>query len=238
MSCFDERMALDCNAQINDPLLERLERLAARQGQPQPAQSFPPPTLPQATPRTRRRHPARSARVVSLIASCATTSGLVYFFAGSGTSQASSSIPGLAIPIATTSPTSTTAAAPSATIGTATNTASPATTEAPATTAANATDAVAAFEGDTIQTRYGPVEVQAQIANGNLVAVAVVQYPDGDRKSVRINERALPQLQSEALAAQSAQVDTVSGATYTSDAFVNSLQSAIDEALAAGAMTA
>jgi uncharacterized protein with FMN-binding domain len=236
MSWFDDVMAVDHKAQINDPLLERLERLAARQGRADPAPALPPPTLPRATTGTRRRHPARSARVVSLIASCATTSGLAYFFAGTETSQASSAIPGLAAPIATTSPTSTTAAATPLTTIASAPPAAPATTATPATTAAAA--AVAAFEGDTIQTRYGPVQVQAQISNGELVAVAVVQYPDGDRKSVRINQRALPQLQSEALTAQSAQVDTVSGATYTSDAYVTSLQSAIDEALANGAMTA
>ena len=110
----------------------------------------------------------------------------------------------------------------------------------PATTApaaAPTANSVVAFEGDTIQTKYGPVQVQAQIQNGSLVAVAIVQYPDDDGKSVRINQRALPELQSEALTAQSAQVDTVSGATYTSNAYVKSLQSAIDDARAAGAMT-
>ena len=81
-------------------------------------------------------------------------------------------------------------------------------------------NSVAAFDGDTIQTKYGPVQVQAQIQDGSLVAVAIVQYPDDDGKSVRINQRALPELQSEALTAQSAQVDTVSGATYTSNAYV------------------
>jgi uncharacterized protein with FMN-binding domain len=161
---------------------------------------------------------------------------LAYFFAGTGTSQASAGIPGLAAPVNTTSPTSTTTAIPStAEAGVAP--AAAASTAAPTTTAAP-TNAVAAFDGDTIQTRYGPVQVQAQITNGKLVAVAVVQYPDGDGRSVRINQRALPQLQSEALSAQSAQVDTVSGATYTSEAYARSLQSAIDEALAAGAMSA
>ncbi len=105
-------------------------------------------------------------------------------------------------------------------------------------TSAAAADTVAAFDGHTIDTRYGPVQVQAQVRNGSLVAVAVVQYPNSDGKSVRINRRALPTLQSEALTAQSARVDTVSGATYTSNAYVKSLQSAIDEARAAGAMTA
>jgi uncharacterized protein with FMN-binding domain len=133
---------------------------------------------------------------------------------------------------ATTTPATTAASATTARRATA------GTTAAPVTTAAAAADAVVAFDGDTVQTKYGPVAVQAQIRDGALVAVAVVQYPDGDGKSVRINRRALPELQSEALAAQSAQVDTVSGATYTSNAYVTSLQSAIDEARAAGAMPA
>jgi len=76
------------------------------------------------------------------------------------------------------------------------------------------------------------------VQDGRLVAVAIVQYPNDDGKSVRINQRALPELQSEALAAQSADVDTVSGATYTSDGYVRSLQSALDAARAAGAIAA
>jgi uncharacterized protein with FMN-binding domain len=159
------------------------------------------------------------------MASCATTGGLVYLFAGANTSQASSPIPGLTEPIAvnTTGPmtTSSTVAAANPSI--------------PATTAANT---VAAFNGDTVQTKYGPVQVQIQVTNGKVVAIAVVQYPDGDGKSARINERALPTLQTEVLTAQSARIDTVSGATYTSNAYVKSLQSAIDDARAAGAVTA
>jgi uncharacterized protein with FMN-binding domain len=64
-----------------------------------------------------------------------------------------------------------------------------------------------------------------------------VQYPDTDNKSVRINSRALPTLRTEVLTAQTANVDSVSGATYTSDGYVSSLQSAIDQARAAGATT-
>jgi uncharacterized protein with FMN-binding domain len=140
------------------------------------------------------------------------------------TSQASSAIPGLVAPVAVTQAASTTAAAPTA-------------TAAPATTSV-AADGVVAFDGNAIQTKYGPVQVQAQIQNGSLVAVAVLQYPDSDGKSVRINQRSLPQLQSEALTAQSAHVHTVSGATYTSNGYAKSLQSAIDQARAAAAMTA
>jgi uncharacterized protein with FMN-binding domain len=219
-------MAVHGQPPAGDPLLERLERLQGRQGRAPVGQTFPPPTT---TP-TRRRHPARGARIGALLASCATTGGLAYFFAGTNTSQASAPIPGLAAPIAATAATSTTIASPSTTTAIAP-------TAATATTVA-AADAVVAFDGDTIQTKFGPVQVQAQIQNGILVAVAIIQYPDGDGKSVRINQRALPELQSEALTAQSAEVDTVSGATYTSNAYAKSLQSAIDEARAAGAITA
>jgi uncharacterized protein with FMN-binding domain len=87
-----------------------------------------------------------------------------------------------------------------------------------------------------IDTRFGPVQVQVQISRGAIVDVAVVEYPNGDNKSIRINSRALPTLRSEALSAQSADVDTVSGATYTSNGYRQSLQSAIDEARASGAL--
>jgi uncharacterized protein with FMN-binding domain len=213
---------------VGDPLLERLERLSGRQGRAPVPGALPPPTTK--TP-ARRRHPARGARVGALLASCATTGGLAYFFAGADTSQASTPIPGLVAPITTTvATTPTTTAAPSTTSAIAPTAATP--------TTAAAADATVAFDGDTIQTKFGPVQVQAQIQNGTLVAVAVIQYPDGDGKSVRINQRALPELQSEALTAQSAQVDTVSGATYTSNAYAKSLQSALDEARAAAAITA
>ena len=61
-----------------------------------------------------------------------------------------------------------------------------------------------------------------------------MQVPFSDEKSVRINDRAVPRLNSEAITAQSATVDTVSGATYTSVGYQQSLQSAIDIAVANG----
>jgi uncharacterized protein with FMN-binding domain len=249
---------------IGDPLLERLERLAARQGRTSGPRPLPPPEPgvsaalappPRSTGRSsprapRRRHPARSARIGALVASCATTGGLAYLFAGTGTSQASP-IPDLVAPIATSAPaptvsapaeTTTTTTSSTGTSATASSTTAPGTTAAPTPTTASTTvttgGALVGFDGDTISTRFGPVQVQAQIQNGTLVAVAVVQYPDDDGKSIRINERALPELQSEALTAQSARVDTISGATYTSNAYVQSLQSALDEAIAAGVFTA
>jgi uncharacterized protein with FMN-binding domain len=94
------------------------------------------------------------------------------------------------------------------------------------------------YTGSAVGTKYGPVQVQVTVQGGALVSVDVVQYPDGDRKSVRINERALPKLASVAVDAQSADIDAVSGATYTSAGYEQSLQSALDAARRAGAWTA
>jgi uncharacterized protein with FMN-binding domain len=102
-------------------------------------------------------------------------------------------------------------------------------------TTAAAASTTQAFNGSVVNTRYGPVQIQVQITDGKVSDVAVLEYPDSDGKSERINERALPELRSEVLTAQSANIDTVSGATYTSNAYASSLQSAIDQARAAGA---
>ena len=116
--------------------------------------------------------------------------------------------------------------------------AAPAPTGASPTTGTPVTStSVQVFDGATVDTRYGPVRVEVQITDGQISNIAVLAHPDGDDKSVRINARALPTLKSETLTAQTATVDTVSGATYTSDAYNRSLQSAIDEARAAGATT-
>ncbi|MBW0137696.1 FMN-binding protein [Pseudonocardia abyssalis] len=84
--------------------------------------------------------------------------------------------------------------------------------------------------GSVAQTRWGPVQVQLTVADGVITAVDVVQYPQGNDKDQRINARALPVLVQETLGAQSADVDMVSGATVTSEGYLESLQSAIDQA--------
>jgi uncharacterized protein with FMN-binding domain len=89
--------------------------------------------------------------------------------------------------------------------------------------------------GDT--NRWGTVQVQVVYSGGQVTDVQILQYPDGERKSVRINEAALPRLISEALTSQSANVNTVSGATYTSKSYRISLQSAIDAANAASGIS-
>ncbi|NBM20512.1 FMN-binding protein [Streptomyces sp. GC420] len=84
--------------------------------------------------------------------------------------------------------------------------------------------------GDAAQTRYGPVQVSITVEDGRLTGVTVLQYPANNPKDQQINNYALPVLTEEALAAQSADIDTVSGATYTSDGYRQSLQSALDRA--------
>lgn len=84
--------------------------------------------------------------------------------------------------------------------------------------------------GTVADTRYGPVQVQLTVANKHISNVAVLQYPNGGGRDQEINSQALPVLIQETLTAQSAHIDMVSGATYTSDGYLTSLQSALDQA--------
>ena len=84
--------------------------------------------------------------------------------------------------------------------------------------------------GDAASTRWGPVQVQLTVTDGRITDVEVVEYPSDNGKDQQINARALPVLVQETLDAQSADIDMVSGATVTSDGYVESLQSALDQA--------
>jgi len=86
------------------------------------------------------------------------------------------------------------------------------------------------FTGDSVDTRWGPVQVQITVSGGRITAATAVVYPNGNPRDAQINGYALPVLGSEAVAAQSAKIDTVSGATVTSDGYIGSLQSALDKA--------
>lgn len=90
--------------------------------------------------------------------------------------------------------------------------------------------ATGTYEGDTIQTRWGPVQVQAVVEGGSLTDVQALQLPSGDHRSYQISVQVEPMLREQALAAQSAAIDGVSGATYTSDGYARSLASALDRA--------
>jgi uncharacterized protein with FMN-binding domain len=81
-----------------------------------------------------------------------------------------------------------------------------------------------------VQTRWGPVQVEVTVKNGKLSDVSVPQYPNGNPRDQQINAYALPVLVQETLDAQSADIDMVSGATVTSDGYLQSLQGALDQA--------
>lgn len=87
-----------------------------------------------------------------------------------------------------------------------------------------------AFTGDPIDTRYGTMQVAAVITNGKLTSVKVLRHTDDGGRSAQIDAAALPVLKSEAMSAHSANIDVVSGATYTSHGYARSLQSALDKA--------
>lgn len=96
---------------------------------------------------------------------------------------------------------------------------------APTTGAASGT-----ITGDSADTRWGPVQVQITVSGGTVTAVTAVVYPQENQRDVQINSYAIPQLNQEATAARSAQIDMVSGATVTSEGYLTSLQSALDKA--------
>ncbi|HEX6867844.1 MAG TPA: FMN-binding protein [Candidatus Limnocylindrales bacterium] len=106
-------------------------------------------------------------------------------------------------------------------------------TPAPAATGstdeASGTSGSTTVDGPVVSTRFGPVQVEVVISNGHVADVVALQLPSG-RRSGQISDYSEPILREEALQAQSANIDVVSGATYTSDAYAESLQAALDQA--------
>jgi uncharacterized protein with FMN-binding domain len=100
----------------------------------------------------------------------------------------------------------------------------------PATPAAPAKPASGSVTGALVQTPYGDVQVRVAFTGRHITDVRALRLTDSSGTSVSISAQAEPILRQEALAAQSAQIDMVSGATYTSEGYVQSLQSAIDAA--------
>ncbi|WP_248291989.1 FMN-binding protein [Actinomycetospora sp. TBRC 11914] len=139
--------------------------------------------------------------------------------------------------------TSTSSALPTAAGTPSTGTATTGTSAAPSTTSTTGTTGTTSsgtatknstytgtVTGAAADTRWGPVQVKVTLASGKITAVDVVQEPDSNNRDQEINAEAVPQLVSETLQAQNAQIDMVSGATYTSEGYVQSLQSALDQA--------
>lgn len=97
-------------------------------------------------------------------------------------------------------------------------------------TAGGSTAGARTVTGAAVSTTYGPVQVQITVKGGHLTAAKAVEYPKTFQQDQQINAYAIPELNREAVTAGSAKIDMVSGATYTSQGYISSLQSALDQA--------
>lgn len=86
--------------------------------------------------------------------------------------------------------------------------------------------------GSVASTQYGPMQVQLTVTGTKITKAAVVQQTDDGQTSQQIDANAIPKLEQETLVAQSARIDAVSGASYTSSGYIQSLQSALDKVTA------
>ncbi len=159
----------------------------------------------------------------AIIATAGTIVGLVALldYKSSGTIHRSHVSVSGAAPAAAAPPT-TTPAAPTTTPTGGTATTAPATTNPPGPSGQ--------YTGTDVVYRYGDIQVQITVSNGRITNILIPQESARDARSQSINGQAVPILTSEALAAQSLQFDVVSGATFTSYAFAQSLQSALTKA--------
>jgi uncharacterized protein with FMN-binding domain len=123
-----------------------------------------------------------------------------------------------------------TVGASAAVIGPASNGATPAGSSAASSRSSSSSTASKTVTGDPADTRFGPVQVKITVKNREITNVTAVEYPKNDALDVQINSIAIPELNKEALAAQKAQINMISGATYTCEGYISSLQSALDKA--------
>ncbi|WP_435210302.1 FMN-binding protein [Streptomyces sp. bgisy034] len=198
----------------------------------------------------RKKHPFRHA----LLATAGTVSGIVLLLTlkpttdpsaartepaitSSATASASASSPSASpspskspgkkrTPSPSPSPSSTSTQPPHTASAARTGTSSAPST--PKTTAAAPTTRT--VTGSTAETKYGPVQVRITLTGSRITEATAVRSPDETARSRDINSTAVPKLNQETLQAQSADIDTVSGATYTSAGYRQSLQSALDRA--------
>jgi uncharacterized protein with FMN-binding domain len=98
------------------------------------------------------------------------------------------------------------------------------------TAAGSASTVTKVVKGAVEQGPYGPTQVEVSFDGKKIVEVTAIQHTDDGTESAQIDSTALPQLQKEALTAQSGKIDAVSGASYTSSGYISSLQSALDKA--------
>jgi len=160
----------------------------------------------------------------AILAICATAVALVLLLSFKTHSQtaAPGTSPASALGSPSPGPAGATGSTGTGSTGTAGGTAAPAAPES--------TGAAKTVTGAAWPTIYGPVQVRITVKAGKFTDVTAVEYPTDTPRDEQINAFAIPQLNSEALAASSAKIDTVSGATYTSGGYIGSLQNALDKA--------
>jgi uncharacterized protein with FMN-binding domain len=98
------------------------------------------------------------------------------------------------------------------------------------TTKNNGSGGDGTYTGDLVDTRWGPVQVAITVVGGRITGATAVVFPHGNPLDQQINSYALPLLSREVVDAQGAKIDMVSGATVTSEGYLGSLQSALDQA--------
>jgi uncharacterized protein with FMN-binding domain len=158
-----------------------------------------------------------------ILAICATAVGLVLLL--SFKSHTQSALPGASPAAALGSPSP---GAGGSTGSTATGTGK--TPSSAATGSTGTAGQAKTFTGAAWPTIYGPVQVRVTVKSGKVTAATAVEYPTETPRDYQINSFAIPELNSEAVAAGSARIDAVSGATYTSQGYLGSLQSALNKA--------
>lgn len=152
-----------------------------------------------------------------VLAVMTTISGLVMLFSYHTSTQS----------VAATTPTDTDTGNTQSDAGT-TTTAPSATPTASSSASSSGGDGT--YTGDAVETQWGTVQVEITVENGRITSSDAIQFPSENHKDQQINAYAVPVLNAEAVEAQSASIDAVSGATVTSDGYIASLQSAIDAA--------
>lgn len=176
------------------------------------------PQLPQPG---KRRHAAKGSRKIALGMSVISTVGLAgWMYSAAGGSAQLVETP----EVATTVSTPSTSISPSL----------PNRNNSTSSTTITASGALrdGSYTGISSSTRWGPVQIKMVVSNGSITDVTAIQYPADDNRSLSISRSSIPRLVQSTLTAQSANVSSVSGATYTSAGYKKSLQSAIDQARA------
>jgi uncharacterized protein with FMN-binding domain len=143
-------------------------------------------------------------------------------------SQAHTTVGGAALPSAALGASAT--SNPSASTGTTSAPPNPSASKTSPTSTATPAPVAKTYDGSAAQTRYGTVQVAVTVASGKITNVAFLQLTSNDGRSADINSQAGPLLLQETLSAQSSNIDTISGATFTSEGYLQSLQSALDQA--------